>query len=151
VVTVEATVELSPPVGNLVQLQARSANADGIGQVTLRQLVQSALRMRPDRIIVGECRGSEVIEMLQALNTGHPGSLTTVHANSPAEALHRLELLALLGAQNLSIECIREWIRSSIDLVVQVERDAGGRRHVARIARVGPRGEELRDLYRRDR
>ena len=87
-----------------------------------------------DRIIVGECRGAEVIEMLQALNTGHPGSLTTIHANSPHEALQRLELLALLGASNLSIECIRQWIRSCVDLIVQVERDPRGHRHVAEIA-----------------
>lgn len=135
ILTVEDTVELAPPVDNLVQLQARKANADGIGEISLRQLVQCALRMRPDRIIVGECRGAEVIEMLQALNTGHPGSLTTVHANSTDEALHRLELLALLGATNLSIECIREWIRTTIDLIVQVERDALGHRHVAAIAK----------------
>lgn len=134
VLTVEDTVELSPPVRNLVQLQARSANADGVGQVTLRQLVQCALRMRPDRIIVGECRGAEVLEMLQALNTGHPGSLTTVHANSTDEALQRLELLALLGAPNLSIDCIREWIRASVDVIVQVERDSTGTRRVTKIA-----------------
>jgi pilus assembly protein CpaF len=133
IVTVEDTVELSPPVENLVQLQARNANADGVGQVSLRQLVQCALRMRPDRIIVGECRGAEVLEMLQALNTGHPGSMTTVHANSAEEALQRLELLALLGAPNLSIDCIREWIRSSVDLIIQVARDSTGHRQVAAI------------------
>lgn len=135
VLTVEDTVELSPPVENLVQLQARKPNADGVGEISLRQLVQCALRMRPDRIIVGECRGSEVLEMLQALNTGHPGSLTTVHANSTEEALHRLELLALLGATNLSVQCIREWIHSTIDLLIQVERDSAGHRHVSEIAR----------------
>lgn len=135
VLTVEDTVELAPPVKNLVQLQSRKPNADGVGEITLRALVQCALRMRPDRIIVGECRGSEVLEMLQALNTGHPGSLTTVHANSTDEALHRLELLALLGATNLSVQCIREWIRTTIDLVIQVERDSTGHRHVAEISR----------------
>jgi pilus assembly protein CpaF len=133
VITVEDTLELAPPIENLVQLQARTANADGVGEVPLRKLVQCALRMRPDRIIVGECRGAEVLEMLQALNTGHPGSLSTVHANSPSEALQRLELLSLLGSANLSVECIREWIRSSVDLVVQVERDASGHRHVSQI------------------
>jgi pilus assembly protein CpaF len=139
IITVEDTVELAPPVRNLVQLQARGANADGAGEVTLRMLVQCALRMRPDRIIVGECRGAEVLEMLQALNTGHPGSLTTVHANSAAEALQRLELLALLGATNLSVECIREWIRASVGMLVQVERDGSGHRHVSEIVELDGR------------
>ena len=147
ILTVEDTVELAPPVENLVQLQARKSNADGVGEISLRQLVQCALRMRPDRIIVGECRGSEVIEMLQALNTGHPGSLTTVHSNSTEEALHRLELLALLGATNLSIECIREWIRTTIDLIVQVERDSIGHRHVSEISRRRDRSFEI--IYKR--
>ncbi len=134
VITIEDTLELSPPIENLVQLQARKANADGAGEVPLRTLVQCALRMRPDRIIVGECRGAEVLEMLQALNTGHPGSLTTVHANSTKEAMHRLELLTLLGAPNLSLESIRQWISASVDLIIQVERDAAGHRHVLEIA-----------------
>lgn len=134
VVTVEDTVELSPPVHNLVQLQARNANSDGVGEVSLRELVQCALRMRPDRIIVGECRGPEVLDMLQALNTGHPGSITTIHANSDTEALERLELLALLGAPNLSVDCIRRWIHSSVELVVQVARSASGQRFVKSIA-----------------
>lgn len=147
ILTVEDTVELAPPVDNLVQLQARKPNADGVGEISLRQLVQCALRMRPDRIIVGECRGAEVIEMLQALNTGHPGSLTTVHSNSTEEALHRLELLTLLGATNLSIECIREWIRTTIDLIIQVERDSLGHRHVAAISKRQDRSFET--IYRR--
>ena len=150
IVTVEDTVELAPPVHNLVQLQSRAANADGIGQVALRQLVQCALRMRPDRIIVGECRGSEVLEMLQALNTGHPGSLTTVHANSTEEAVQRLELLALLGAPNLSVDCIREWIRSSVEVIVQVGGDATGHRHVGAIAEKASSSGKLEVVYRRD-
>jgi pilus assembly protein CpaF len=133
VITVEDTQELHPPIQNLVQLQARKANSDGVGEVTLRSLVQCSLRLRPDRIIVGECRGDEVIELLQVLNTGHPGSLSTIHANSPVEALQRLELLALLGAQNLSLEAIRTWIKSSIDLVVQLERTLDGHRFVSSI------------------
>lgn len=133
IITIEDTIELLPPVENLVQLQARTANVEGVGEITLRELLQSALRMRPDRIIVGECRGGEVLDMLQALNTGHPGSLTTVHANSPTEALQRLELLALLGAPNLSLECIREWIRATIHLIVQVERTPEGQRRVLEI------------------
>lgn len=133
ILTVEDTVELSPPVINLVQLQARKANADGAGAVTLRSLVQCALRMRPDRIIVGECRGDEVLEMLQALNTGHPGSFTTIHSNSCAEALQRLELLCLLGTQNVSVSAVREWIATSVEVVVQVERNERGLRYVKSI------------------
>lgn len=136
VITVEDTIELSLNLQNSVQLQGRKANAEGVGAVGLRELVQCALRMRPDRIIVGECRGGEVLDMLQALNTGHPGSLTTVHANSVQEAIHRLELLALLGAQNLSLEAIREWIFSSVNLIVNLDRDNTGRRFVRQIAQI---------------
>ncbi len=136
VITVEDTIELSLSLQNSVQLQGRKANAEGVGAVGLRELVQCALRMRPDRIIVGECRGGEVLDMLQALNTGHPGSLTTVHANSVQEAIHRLELLALLGAQNLSLDAIREWIFSSVNLIVNLDRDNTGRRFVRQIAQI---------------
>lgn len=132
-ITIEDTIELTPRLENCVQLQSREANADGIGKITVRELLASALRMRPDRIIVGECRGSEVIDMLQAFNTGHPGSLSTIHANSALEALKRLELLALLGAQNLSVEGIREWIHTSIDLIVYVTRFSNGIRAVSEI------------------
>ena len=135
-ITIEDTLELTPSVENIVALQARRANADGIGDVTLRHLLQCALRMRPDRIIVGECRGNEVIEMLQALNTGHPGSLTTVHANSPKDAVDRVMLLALMGAPNLSENALTRWITSSIDLIVQVKRFANGNRAITSIAQV---------------
>lgn len=148
IITVEDTVELTPPVSNLVQLQARNSNSDGVGEVTLRQLVQCALRLRPDRIIVGECRGPEVLEMLQALNTGHPGSLTTIHANSTVEALQRLELLALLGASNLSVESIRQWINSSVNVIIQVNRSSTGHRSVAEISAVTPKG--LNVLYKKN-
>jgi pilus assembly protein CpaF len=148
VITVEDTAELAPPIANLVQLQSRIANSDGIGAVSLRELVQCALRMRPDRIIVGECRGPEVLDMLQALNTGHPGSLTTIHANSPDEALHRMELLALLGAPNLSIECIRSWIKSTVHLVIQVERDERGIRKLTKVLSRQTAGE-FQTIYER--
>ncbi len=144
VITIEDTVELALNSTNHVQLQARVPNAEGIGTVSLRDLLRCALRMRPDRIIVGECRGAEVLDMLQALNTGHPGSLTTVHANSPPEALHRLELLALLGAPNLSATSIARWIRQSVDWVVQVEREPSGQRRVALISEIVD--NELRTL-----
>ncbi len=133
IITIEDTIELKLPVQNVVQLQARKPNADGIGKTTLRELVQCSLRMRPDRIILGECRGEEVLELLQVLNTGHPGSMTTVHANSPADALTRLELLALLGAPNLDLTAIQYWIRSTIDLVVQLERTENGHRFISEI------------------
>lgn len=136
VITIEDTVELHLPIENVVQLQARDANSDGIGQVTIRQLIASALRMRPDRIIVGECRGAEVLDMLQALNTGHPGSLTTLHANSPKEALQRLELLTLLGSSNLSRTTVSEWLKQTIDIIVQVQRNESGSRSVCSIMKV---------------
>jgi pilus assembly protein CpaF len=149
IVTIEDTVELSPPVRNLVQLQARGSNADGAGEVGLRRLVACALRLRPDRIIVGECRGAEVLEMLQAFNTGHPGSLTTVHANSPREALRRLEFLALLGGAGLTPELARGLIHSCVDLVAQLSRDETGRRAVTAIARKA--GDTIEEIYARRR
>ncbi|MEW6058035.1 MAG: ATPase, T2SS/T4P/T4SS family [Bdellovibrionota bacterium] len=148
IITIEDTLELKPPLQNLIQLQSRKPSAEGIGEVTLRQLVQCSLRMRPDRIIMGECRGAEVLEMLQALNTGHPGSLTTVHANSPEQALQRLELLALLGSANLTTASIQEWIRSSIDLIVQVDRkNSNGSRYVSRICLISK--TEVSVIYER--
>ncbi|MGE4234045.1 MAG: ATPase, T2SS/T4P/T4SS family [Bacteriovoracia bacterium] len=136
IITIEDTLELTPPITNLSRLQSRKANADGIGELTLRHLVQSSLRMRPDRILLGECRGPEVLDLLQVFNTGHPGSMTTVHANTTKEALSRLELLALLGAPNLSILAVQTWVRSSIDLVVQVERSPQGKRFVKSILKL---------------
>lgn len=147
-ITIEDTVELSLTISDCVQLQARHANAEGIGSVPIRELLRCALRMRPDRIIVGECRGPEVLDMLQALNTGHPGSLTTVHANSPQQALQRLELLALLGASNLTAETLSRWLRQSIDWIVQVERSTDGRRFVDQILEINP--EISKALYCRN-
>ena len=118
--------------GHVVRLEGRPANSEGIGAITLRQLIRSALRLRPDRIVVGEVRGPEALDLVNALNTGHSGSMSTVHANSPAEALWRLETLALMGARNLPAEAIRAQIHSAIDVVIQVERN-GGRRRVTTI------------------
>jgi pilus assembly protein CpaF len=118
------------------------ANGDGVGAVTIRDLVRAALRLRPDRIIVGECRGGEVLDMLQAMNTGHPGSLTTIHANSAADALPRLELLALLADGALTLPAVRAWVRGAIQLVVHVERSLSGARRVASILRIHPQGAE---------
>lgn len=135
VLTVEDTPELSPPILNWVQLVSRPQNTEGKGEVSLRQLIQSALRMRPDRILVGECRGAEVLDMLQALNTGHPGSLTTVHANSAEQALERLELMTLLGGTaGLSPQVAQRWICSSIQMIAQVDRLESGQRVVREVA-----------------
>lgn len=133
VVTIEDAPELDLP-GHVVSLQGRPANAEGKGELTLRQLLRSALRLRPDRIIVGEVRGSEALDMVWALNTGHRGSLSTIHANGPDEALWRLETLALLDGA-ASPEAVRRQIRSAIDLVVQLER-RGGRRRIVSIEEI---------------
>lgn len=126
VVTIEDTAELALP-GHVVRLEARPPNAEGAGQITIRSLLRSALRLRPDRIIVGEVRGPEAMDLVSALNTGHKGSLTTVHANSPREALWRLETLAL-SAGDTSESAIGRQLRTAIDTIVQVERTSQGRR-----------------------
>lgn len=128
VVTIEDAAELALP-GHVVRLEARPANAEGIGAITVRSLLRSALRLRPDRIIVGEVRGPEALDLISALNTGHRGSLTTVHANSPAEALLRLETLAL-SAGDTSESAVTRQLRTAVDCVVQVERRSGMRRIV---------------------
>ena len=134
VVTVEDAAELQI-TGHVVALEARPANSEGAGEVTLQQLVRSALRLRPDRIIVGEVRGAEALDMIGALNTGHAGSMSTVHANSPDEALWRIETLALSGSSRVGEEAVRRQLRSAIDLVVQVAR-TGGKRLVTEVASV---------------
>lgn len=134
VVTIEDAAELAVP-GHVVRLEAHPPNADGHGGVTIRDLLRSALRLRPDRIIVGEVRGAEALDMVWALNTGHLGSLSTVHANSPDEALWRLETLALADGR-VAAEAVRRQIRAGIHVVVQVERSAAGRR-IAAIEEVG--------------
>lgn len=136
VITVEDAVELSLDLPNMIRLETRPANIEGVGQVTIRDLVRNALRMRPDRIVVGEVRGAEALDMLQAMNTGHEGSLSTLHANSPRDALSRLETMVLLGGVDLPLRAIREQIGSAIDLIVQVARDASGARFVSTITEV---------------
>ena len=136
VITVEDAVELSLDLPNMIRLETRPANIEGVGQVTIRDLVRNALRMRPDRIVVGEVRGAEALDMLQAMNTGHEGSLSTLHANSPRDALSRLETMVLLGGVDLPLRAIREQIGSAIDLIVQVSRDSSGARFVSSITEV---------------
>ena len=118
----------------MVALESRPANMEGKGEVSIRDLVKNALRMRPDRIVVGECRGAEALDMLQAMNTGHAGSLTTTHANSPAEALSRLETLCLMAGLGLPLSAIRAQLAASVNLVVQQARLNDGSRRITSIA-----------------
>jgi len=136
VITVEDAVELRLPGPHVVRLEARPPNAEGAGEVRLRDLIRNALRMRPDRIVVGEVRGPEALDMLQAMNTGHEGSLSTCHANSPPDALRRLETMVLMGDVALPLAAVRDQLRAALDLVVQVARRGGGRRTIVAIEEV---------------
>jgi pilus assembly protein CpaF len=133
IVTVEDTAELSLQHPHVVRLEARRANSDGAGGVPIRQLVVNALRMRPDRIVVGEVRGAEVLDMAQAMNTGHEGSLSTCHANSPRDALRRLEAMAVLASAELPLPFVRDQLAGAVDLLVHVVRLPDGSRRVAAV------------------
>jgi pilus assembly protein CpaF len=139
IVTIEETAELRLAQPHVVRLEARPPNAEGIGAVTVRQLVRAALRMRPDRIVVGEVRSGEALDMLQALNTGHDGSMSTIHANGPSDALARLETLVLLADSGLPLAAVRTQIAASIDAVVFVARRRDGVRRVEVVAEVDGR------------
>jgi pilus assembly protein CpaF len=150
IITIEDTAELSLHQKHVVRLEKRPPNIEGRGEVTIRQLVINALRMRPDRIIVGECRGGEALDMLQAMNTGHDGSMTTIHSNGPRDALRRIEVMVLMAGMELPLKAIREQIASSIDLVVHLERLKDGTRKVVRVSEVqGLEGDTLvlQDLF----
>lgn len=137
ILALEDTAELRPIHPHFVALQSRPANSDGYGEITLRMLLRQSLRMRPDRIVLGECRGAEVLDLLQLLNTGHRGSMATIHANSPRDALKRLELLALLACpEGLPITVLREWIASGLQWIAQVEKTPDGRRRISGVARI---------------
>ena len=136
VVTVEDAVELQLDMPNIIRLESRPANTEGAGAVTIRDLVRNSLRMRPDRIVVGEVRGAEALDMLQAMNTGHDGSLSTLHANNPRDAIRRLETMVLLGGVDLPLRAIREQVASAVDLIVQLTRGADGSRFVSSITEV---------------
>ena len=138
VITVEDAAELRLPGDHVVRLEARPSSADGLVAVAIRDLVRNALRMRPDRILVGECRGGEALDMVQAMNTGHEGSLTTCHANSPIDALHRIETMILLADVGLPLPAVREQVVSSLDVVVQVARRPDGSRAVVAVAELAP-------------
>ena len=144
VVTIEDAAELQVYIPNLVRMESRPANIEGEGEVTIRDLVKNALRMRPDRIIVGECRGGETLDMLQAMNTGHEGSLSTVHSNSPRDTVSRLETLCLMSGLDLPIRVISKQISSAINLIVQQARLSDGSRKVTHITEVqGMEGDTL--------
>jgi len=136
VITVEDAAELALPGEHVVRLEARPANAEGAGEVRIRELVRNALRMRPDRIVVGEVRGPEALDMLQAMNTGHEGSLSTCHANSAEDALRRLETMVLMGEVQLPLAAVRSQMEAALDLVVQVARRPDGTRRVVAVAEV---------------
>jgi Flp pilus assembly CpaF family ATPase len=135
VVTIEDTAELLLKMEHVVRLETKAENIEGKGLITIRDLVKNALRMRPDRIIVGECRSGEALDMLQAMNTGHDGSMTTIHANSASGVISRLEVLVQLAADSdLPVHTIHHQIASAVDLIVQLKRENNGRRHVVQIA-----------------
>ena len=136
IITIEDAAELKLEQRHVISLETRLTNYEGIGEITIRDLVINSLRMRPDRIIVGEVRGKEAFDMLQAMNTGHTGSLTTMHANSPLDALNRLETMILMAGMEIPIKAIREYIENAINLVVHVERLADGRRKVTNISEI---------------
>src|SRR5215472_7905054 len=136
IVTIEDAAELQLSQAHWVQLEARPANLEGRGAITIRDLVKNALRMRPDRIVVGECRSGEALDMLQAMNTGHDGSLTTLHANAPRDALSRLETMVLMSGMELPVRAIREQIASAVNLIIQQTRFADGTRKVTAISEV---------------
>jgi pilus assembly protein CpaF len=136
IVTIEDAAELQLHQEHIVRLESRPPNIEGRGEIAIRDLVRNALRMRPDRIVVGECRGGEALDMLQAMNTGHDGSLTTIHANTPRDALSRLETLVLMAGFDLPLRAIREQIASAICIVVQINRERDGSRKVSYISEI---------------
>jgi len=151
IVTVEDAAELRLPQAHWIQLETRPPNLEGKGAITIRDLVKNCLRMRPDRIVVGECRSGEALDMLQAMNTGHDGSLTTLHANSPRDALARLETMVLMAGMDLPVRAIREQIASAIQIIVQQTRFPDGTRKISYITEVTGMETEtisLQDIFR---
>ena len=153
IVTIEDAAELSLRQPNLVSLESRPASLDDKGEIPIRDLVRNSLRMRPDRIVVGECRGGEALDMLQAMNTGHDGSLTTIHANTPRDVLSRLEVLVLMAGMDLPVSAIREQVSSAVDIILQQQRFACGSRKITRITEVVGMESgtvQLQDIFRYD-
>ncbi len=151
IVTIEDAAELRLNQRHVITLESRPSNLEGTGQITIRDLVRNALRMRPDRIVVGEVRGGETLDMLQAMNTGHDGSLTTAHANSPRDLLSRLETMVLMAGMELPVKAIREQVSSAIDIIVQQSRMRDGTRKIIRISEIsGMEGDiiTMQDIFR---
>lgn len=151
VITIEDAAELQLQQEHVVRLETRPANIEGTGAVTATDLVRNALRMRPERIIIGECRGPETLDMLQAMNTGHDGSMTTVHSNSPRDAIARLETLVMMAGFELPVKAIRQQISGAVDLIIQANRLQGGPRRVLNITEVQGLEQDtvvLQDIYR---
>lgn len=151
IITIEDAAELRLQQRHVISLESRPPNVEGRGQITIRQLVINALRMRPDRIVVGEVRGGEALDMLQAMNTGHDGSLTTAHANSPRDTLHRVETMVLMAGMELPLRAVREQIAAAFDLIVHLERLADGSRRITHITEVqGMEGEVIvmQDIFK---
>jgi pilus assembly protein CpaF len=150
IVTIEDAAELQLHQEHVCRMEARPPDANGEGRIAIRDLVMNSLRMRPDRIVVGECRGGEALDMLQAMNTGHDGSLTTGHANTPRDMLARLETMVLMAGMDLPVRAIREQISSAVDVIVQQSRMRDGTRKVIAITEVqGMEGEKvvLQDIF----
>ncbi len=153
IVTIEDAAELQLQQEHVVRLETKLASTEGRGVVSIRDLVRNSLRMRPDRIVIGECRGGEALDMLQAMNTGHDGSLTTIHANSPRDALSRLETLIMMAGMDLPIKIVRQQISSAVDLIVQQSRLKDGARKITAITEVaGMEGDTvvMSDIYKFD-
>jgi len=150
IVTIEDAIELKLQQEHVVQLEARPPNIEGSGEITIRDLVRNSLRMRPDRIVVGECRSGEALDMLQAMNTGHDGSISTLHANAPRDCIARLETLVLMAGMDLPLRAIREQIASAVDVIVQIQRLRDGSRRVTHVTEVlGMEGDVvvLQDVF----
>jgi pilus assembly protein CpaF len=151
IITIEDAAELYLSQRHVLRLESRPKNIEGEGEIGIRELVKNSLRMRPDRIVVGECRGAEALDMLQAMNTGHDGSLSTLHANTPRDALARLETMVMMSGYDLPLRAIREQIASAVDLMIQIERMADGTRRVVAITEVQRMESDvvtLQDLYK---
>jgi pilus assembly protein CpaF len=150
IITIEDAAELNLNQRHVLRLESRPKNIEGEGEIAIRDLVKNSLRMRPDRVVIGECRGPEALDMLQAMNTGHDGSLSTLHANTPRDALARLETMVLMAGYDLPLRAIREQIASAVDLMIQIERMADGSRRVVAITEVQRMEADvitLQDLY----
>ena len=151
IVTIEDAAELQLQQEHVVRLETRPPNIEGKGAITATDLVRNALRMRPERIIIGECRGGETLDMLQAMNTGHDGSLTTIHANTPRDAIARMETMIMMAGFELPIKAMRQQIASAVDLIIQANRLQGGPRRVTHITEVVGMEQDtvvMQDIYK---